>query len=301
MTDQAINYRDESPARSSHLVDHLRILKAQESTKYVSHDYLANLSQSSDHIDKWCRSQMIEWCFQVIDYIQFERETVIIAISYLDRFLSSNSPRAKSAMRNRKEYQLASMTSLYMAIKLVEPTILNLSVLTELGQGSYSPEEFNKMEMDILFGLNWLLNGPTALSFLELYSAFLPTNIAGVSTHKIIESARYQVELSAKDYDLVTHKPSSIAVAAMVQSVQRLTFTRNKELMKTIEELAGVSGYSDNIRQLINIMDRCNISPSLKNMRPRTDSRLTESPQLQNKTISNLQGSQSGSPRGVSN
>ena len=99
---------------------------------------------------------MVLWCYSVIDYVSFNRETVLIAISYLDRFISTRSERARLVVKDRREYQLAAMTSLYMAIKLFEPKKINMECLAELSRGSYTSSDLSGMEADMLFVLNKL-------------------------------------------------------------------------------------------------------------------------------------------------
>ena len=110
---------------------------------------------------------MIEWYFQVIDYIEFSRETVVIASAYLDRFMSSGRPRARKVLQDRKEYQLATMTALYVAVKLHEPKLFDISLLTQLSRGSYIEQDFKQMEMNVLSSLSWRLNGPTYITVFE--------------------------------------------------------------------------------------------------------------------------------------
>lgn len=286
-------------------LDRLTVMKAQEITTYRCSDYLETLPQSSDNIDEWCRLQMIGWCFQVIDYIHFNRETVIVAISYLDRFLSGGSPRAKIVMRNRKEYQLAAMTTLYMAIKLYEPTIITTTLLSQLSKGGYSPSEFMQMEIDILFGLQWLLNGPTPMSFLGMYQSLLPSRICGISTDEIIESARYQIEVSVGDYKLAIQRPSNVAIAALVQSVKRITSAQElteyrSKVMAVIETSTGFSGYSAGIRTISKIMTKCNKSPSIQS-RMHMDATIRQSECHSTNTGRKIHDSHSNSPRGISN
>merc|ERR1712176_1265420 len=92
---------------------------------YLSHDYLQLLNEqvvaapsNRDAIDETCRSKMCEWIFHVVDSTRLQRETAIVAMGYLDRFLSTPSRRAERVRSNRKEFQLAAMTCLYIAVKV---------------------------------------------------------------------------------------------------------------------------------------------------------------------------------------
>ena len=84
---------------------------------------------------------MAEWCAQVIDFCKFSRETVGIGMSYLDRFIASGVRRSRTARTDRKEYQLAAMTTLMMAIKLNEPLEMETKLLSDLSRGCYTTAE----------------------------------------------------------------------------------------------------------------------------------------------------------------
>lgn len=100
-------------------------------------------SNSTGRINECWREKICEWAYQVIDHFDFNREVVAVSLSYLDRFLSTRSV-------SKKVFQLAAMTSLYMAIKLYEPTTLKISSFVELSRGYFTIEHIIAMEETIL-------------------------------------------------------------------------------------------------------------------------------------------------------
>jgi len=245
---------------NSQIMDRLNVMKVQEATNYRCADYLSTLPSAPHHVDKWCRSKMIEWCFQVIDFIEFSRETVVIAITYLDRFMSSGSPRARQVLQDRKEFQLATMTAFYVAVKLHEPKLIDISLLTELSRGSYTEQDFKQMEMDLLSSLSWRLNGPTAITFLEHYIVLLPLEMYHIPIDAVLESARYQIELSLNDYALVGMPPSKVAVAAIVQSIKKVTASSKlasvrPKLSKALQDLCGIDLGSAGLRETLKLLE----------------------------------------------
>ena len=88
-------------------------MHTQECTHYACPDYLApewqaslvstqsdmNLpaaangdsSASSSEINEMWREKICEWCYQVVDHFDFNREIVSVAMSYLVRYLSTRS------------------------------------------------------------------------------------------------------------------------------------------------------------------------------------------------------------------
>ena len=100
-------------------------------------------SSSTGVINDVWREKICEWCYQVVDHFEFNREIVSIAMSYLDRYLMTRQV-------TKKIFQLAAMTCLYLAIKLYESRRLRISSLIELSRGYFSPEHINAMEESIL-------------------------------------------------------------------------------------------------------------------------------------------------------
>ena len=100
-------------------------------------------SASSGGVNEVWREKICEWSYQVIDHFDFNREIVSVSLSYLDRFLSTRPV-------NKKIFQLAAMTTLYLAIKLYEPGTLKMSSLIELSRGYFMVEHIAAMEESIL-------------------------------------------------------------------------------------------------------------------------------------------------------
>merc|ERR1719330_244270 len=168
---------------------------------------------------------MLTWCFQVVDFGNFQRGTVTTAFSYLDLFLSSGSPRAMKAILSREEYQLACITTLYMAIKLSEPVEIDTAALVTLSRNVYTAKEFAVMERDILNALNWRLNGPTVLSFLEYFFAVIPSESlrSNPGWQVLNQICKQYAELSLNDYYFVTQKPSILAIAIISTSLAHIS------------------------------------------------------------------------------
>jgi lipoyl(octanoyl) transferase len=153
------------------LLERLDILLQQEIFSYQTEDYLSPSFQQklqaccSDHesevlstsfscsspstgmsasgINEVWREKICEWSYQVIDHFDFSREVVSISIHYLDRYLSTRPV-------NKKLFQLAAMTTLYLSIKLYEPGNLSMKSMIELSRGYFLVEQMTEMEMAIL-------------------------------------------------------------------------------------------------------------------------------------------------------
>lgn len=202
--------------------DRISIMLIQEENEYSCFDYLAaneaTLKQVAKPVDEDCRVKMCEWCYQVVDFCKFRRETVGIGMSYVDRYMCSS--KGKKALGDRKEYQLVAMTCLYIAIKLHEPLEMETSLLADLSRGCYTEMEFANMEQDILEAIDWRVSGPTPLAFVLHYLAFLPEIVPSSVVEAIFDYARYQTELGIADHCFVKSKPSVVGMAALLNALE---------------------------------------------------------------------------------
>ena len=202
--------------------DRLSLMLHQEENEYQVVDYLkANeelRKKAAKPVDEDCRVKMCEWCYQVVDFCKFRRETVGIGMSYLDRYLCSE--KGKNALGDRKEYQLVAMTCLYIAIKLHEPLEMETSLLADLSRGCYTEMEFANMEKKILEALIWRVNGPTALGFVQHYLLFLPESVHSAVVLAVWDYARHQTELAISEHAFVKMKPSVVGMAALLNAME---------------------------------------------------------------------------------
>jgi hypothetical protein len=232
-------------------IDYLSFSKTQSLSRNI------NSAISGDPIDIECRVRMVEWCFQVVDFAELNRETVNIAMSLLDRYLSSSNPDVETVTSSRQMYQLASMTALFLAIKMNEKTVVNASVFAELSRGSYTAADIIEMERSLLTTLQWRVNAPTSHSFLRyiLNLASLNDKPRFLMESSFLELCIFQLDLSVGDYFFCTKKPSTIAIAALFNALENSTIACEKESLNFIKSLHGLYGnaiYSNEIRSIMN-------------------------------------------------
>lgn len=259
--------------RLSFCTDRLDVMKRQEqSSIYQISDCLsaqstrkASLSPSANtNADIWCRSQMVQWCYAVVDFVHFRRETVLSAMQLLDRFVSTNTSKSINVIADRKQYQLATMTALYIAIKIHEPQTLDMAMMVQLGKGAYDSSDFYQMESNMLTALNWHLHGPTATAYLEHLLPLLTLACESRNYRGHLQNhAHYYIELSTSDYDLVTVSPSKIAIAAIINSLNRLTVSKHtfSKIMKELKQYTGIDAYAKHILAIVERMNKLQNGP----------------------------------------
>lgn len=140
-------------------------------------------------------------------------------MNLLDRYLGSYD-----APVDKNLFQLLAMTCLYMSIKLNEYKHLlipgsksSMDTILQLSRGFFTLEEMEKMEFDILQHLGWYVHPPTSQLFVKHFLFFL-----SIEHHEIHDVAQFMVELSIMDYFFVSYKPSEVAMASLLNAMDRL-------------------------------------------------------------------------------
>lgn len=210
--------------------ERLTRMRTQEATYYAVPDYLAAEYQwklrdgpalhdgdgaagDGDHINELWRDKICEWCYHVVDHFNFHREVVSYAMAYLDGYLATRTV-------NRRIFQLASMTALYLAAKLFEPGKLRMASLVELSRGNFTSEHIVTMEEAMLASLRWHVHPPTPSAFCKDFLPLVSGELRPRARHDIGELSRFLIELSVCDYWFVAKKPSSVALAAVINAIE---------------------------------------------------------------------------------
>jgi Cyclin, N-terminal domain/Cyclin, C-terminal domain len=219
--------------QSESTLETIHAMLGQEANGYlISCDYLASGPTTrgclTRQIDADCRSKMAAWCYQVVDFCHFDRESVAIAMNFLDRFLATTTGRP--LLYDRAHYQLAAMTALYTSIKLNEPEAIDPQTVSDLSKGAYSACEVEEMERVMLHALHWRVNPPTAMSFVRHLIALLPTitTVPHVYRTAVHDIAKFQTELAVTDHDFIVVPPSVVAYCAVLNALEALHFLDGK-------------------------------------------------------------------------
>jgi len=250
-------------SNNPHLIDQLHFMQEQETTHYqITENYLA-ISPWSTIVTSTDRRTMCSWSYDIVDACSIDREIACIGMSYFDRFMctatssscstsssSSSSSRAKNALTSRREFQLAFIACLILALKCRAGMQVDSDFVSEtICQKMYCEEEITKMEGDILKALGWRLNGPSPHEFIggliELLPVHcrvgscssLPSSLPSSSSSsskagttggqeggfiaQLKSSAHIQVEQAMLDYSTaIRSSPSSIAHAALMTAME---------------------------------------------------------------------------------
>ncbi len=219
------------------------LLEQEDSPHYKCRDYLrlrnGSSSSSRSRVSAEARAKVARWLADIVDYFSLQRQTVAMAMSYVDIFLSLRHEKASEARRSVTKFQLLALVCLSIATKALEVAHLDVDTLVTASQGCYSADDIRQMEIVVLNALQWRLCAPTTLPIahrvIALLAKVVPRLANGTNKHNnsltscLVEFTRLQLELAVTDYtSSVLRKPSTVAIASILNSMDLLDFD-NKE------------------------------------------------------------------------
>eukprot|EP00984_Skeletonema_dohrnii_P036958 scaffold38524_cov155-Skeletonema_dohrnii-CCMP3373.AAC.1 len=155
----------------------------------------------------------------------------------VDRFLSMPSSSADDAvrvsdeaLRDQSKFQLL----LYTSIKINEKVAISTDLFSEMCSQAYTVEEIEDMERTLLSGLSWRCHVPTAHQVgLSILSLILPSvhEIPEATWGILMDEMKYLTELAVRDYYLSTQRTSTVALAALFNSISNTSTREIQELL----------------------------------------------------------------------
>lgn len=156
-------------------------------------------------INERMRALLIDWLIQVHSRFQLLQETLYLTVAVLDRFLQIQPV-------SRKKLQLVGVTAMLVASKYEEMYCPEVGDFAYITDNAFTKAQILEMEQMILRSLNFTLGRPLPLHFLRRASK---AGSADAEKHTL---AKYLMELTLLDYDMVHYHPSEIAAASLCLS-----------------------------------------------------------------------------------
>mmetsp|Transcript_13043 Transcript_13043/g.27608 ORF Transcript_13043/g.27608 Transcript_13043/m.27608 type:complete len:336 (-) Transcript_13043:67-1074(-) len=244
--------------QSDMLVDRIEVLLSQETSTYATRNYIdasrGDLTNTPEPVNETCRLKMVEWLYAIIDMCQLRRSAVPIAMTYVDRILSSacDDEYVMEILKDRNKYQLVVITCLYIAVKIFEQQVISPEVLVKLSRGRYSEQDIEREESRILSVLDWKLNGPTALEFVQHFLFMISDSINDeAAMNEVIGMARLQAELSVANQSLAYEKYSVVALASIRNAMDSVGFYTPQEwaqMLQVLSSMIGVDPFSGQVQ-----------------------------------------------------
>ena len=157
----------------------------------------------------------MDWLIEVAQEYKLVSDTLYLAVSYLDRYLSS-------APVERNKLQLVGVTCMLLAAKYEEIYAPQIEEFCYITDNTYNRGQVIAMEHLILAALDFELTVPTAKTFLRRFTK--AADAEGTPDPRLEHLASYICELSLPEYSLLHHLPSKVAASAVL--LAQLTLKR---------------------------------------------------------------------------
>ncbi|XP_041656608.1 cyclin-A1 [Cheilinus undulatus] len=179
---------------------------------------------------------LVDWLVEVVQEYELRSETLLLAVNYLDRFLSH------TAYVKRGKLQLVGTAALMIAAKYEEISPPELSEFVYTTDSTYTKKQLVRTESIFLQMLAYRMAAPTVNQFLQLYMSIQPVCVTSVNL------AKYVAELSLLEIDpFLKYSQSIVAAAAYCLAI----YTINRSLWP--DSLHSFTGYNiDEIAPCLN-------------------------------------------------
>ena len=180
------------------------------------------------------RKIVTDWMLEVCEDQEAGPEVFLLAVHYLDTFLSTTTIR-------KSQFQLVAATCLLLASKFSAVVAISALQLVLYTDHSVTVEELVQWEQQVLNSLQWQLSTPTSNSFLEQLVARLPSLASLPATHlaRLQDHARTLTTIASTEYSLLLAPRSIMAGAALTAAHSGLGLPASDILATQVAELLG--------------------------------------------------------------
>ena len=180
------------------------------------------------------RRIVTDWMLEVCEDQEAGPEVFLLAVHYLDTFLSTTAI-------SKSQFQLVAATCLLLASKFSAVVAISALQLVLYTDHSVTVEELVQWEQQVLNSLQWQLSTPTSNSFLEQLVARLPSLASLPAPHlaRLQDHARTLTTIASTEYSLLLAPRSIMAGAALTAAHSGLGLPASDILATQVAELLG--------------------------------------------------------------
>jgi len=189
------------------------IAKANQQTSFSPEAALQNYA--------W-REKVAQWCYDIADYLEIAREIVYTAIHILDRHLALNH---QNGHINKTSYEAASISSLYLAIRISGAANIAVPDLLRMCRSSLSVRDVVSTGKRILGCLCFDDEVVTPAALIRSFIGILEHYVDFETIMSLFDLSSYLVEISVCEPKFSSISAAKIALAAMVVSLEQTKTT----------------------------------------------------------------------------
>lgn len=231
------------------ILSQLDAMRVQEATTMCFNYFERN----SDCIDEVCRKSMVTWIQQVQKTLGISPETVWIAVSFFDRYLSSGKGNSRGVLGSKCKFQLAAITAFYTAVKIYEPVVLSIDMLIMICRDTYTEADIVSMEKDILTALEWRVSCYTPMDFARsLLQLLNDEDVSSDVSDSLLKACQMHLDIAVTDMHLSCRTPaSSLGTSCLASSLTHSDILSLSEKQSIWGQLTEFCGFDLSSREVI--------------------------------------------------
>ncbi|KAI3497985.1 hypothetical protein L1887_33660 [Cichorium endivia] len=185
-----------------------QMMRKRERRQVYLHDYAEEYCETKEfgHLVVQQRLQMVHWIIEQSANKEFQKETMFLGVSLLDRFLS------KGYFINERDLQIVGIACLTLATRIEEnqPSNSIRQKSFNIGSNEYSRSEVVAMEWLVQEVLNFQCFLPTIYNFLWYYLK------AARADEDVDKTAKYLAVLTLLGHEQLCFWPSTVAASLVI-------------------------------------------------------------------------------------
>jgi hypothetical protein len=181
------------------------------------------------------REKVAHWCYDVVDHLDESRSVVYVAMNMLDRFCAVSTTDGNSM--DEQTYERASMTALFLAVRISGSGNLCLQELTSMSRGEIKVRDIISMGTSMIKSLTWEHRIVTPLDFASVWLGLISQDLR---SQRLLDSACYLIEIAVCDTSLSKSKASDVALAAVLNSLGGPRSAETKNFAKAVKDASGI-------------------------------------------------------------
>jgi hypothetical protein len=213
------------------------------------------------------REQMFDWACMVADSYGIVDRSGVVALSFslLDRYVTHEMASSDATEPiTRDDFQLLSMATLYISVKLIEGSKLTIDALVMMSRGFYKAQDIVVTEQEILTTLNWRLNAPTAIAFCRLmWTVFIPDEDSEGNRDRrqwgdLENCCATLTEIAVADASFLSYKTSAVALAAVALAARLRGISEGEieQFVWNLQDMVETGGYDSEFQRVYRHLER---------------------------------------------
>jgi hypothetical protein len=182
------------------------------------------------------REKVAHWCYDVVDHLDESRSVVYVAMNMLDRFCAVSTTTDGNSM-DEQTYERASMTALFLAVRIAGSGNLCLHELASMSRGEIQVRDIISMGTSMIKSLTWEHRIVTPLDFVGVWLGLISDDLR---SQRVLDSACYLIEIAVCDTSLCRSKASDVALAAVLNSLGAPRSIAAKNFSEAVKDASGI-------------------------------------------------------------